>query len=397
MSTPATTPAPRVAFFIPSIDGGGVERNLVVLCQYFLAHAHAVDVLFAQASPLFLRQLPPGVRLVQLNRLASWPAVARLLRGRVQRSLAGLPDLLRYLASDRPDTIISMQSSSLLVYAWRLAGKPCALIVRESNTPTAAVAELGARAGLITRLKRWSYPLADALVANSEGAAADLARTIGVSPSRIHVIYNPTGAPSLQAQAAAAPAHPWFQPDALPVVLGIGRLVAQKNFVQLLAAFALVRASIPARLVILGEGPERAALEAQARRLGIAADVWMPGFTRNPYQYLARAAVFVLASRYEGLPNVLIEATALGVPIAAFDCPSGPREILLDGGAGLLIPPDDVPGLAHAIALLLSNRTLARQLATEGKAQSWRFSPEAGGRQYVALAEHLRLQKKAHP
>jgi glycosyltransferase involved in cell wall biosynthesis len=135
-----------------------------------------------------------------------------------------------------------------------------------------------------------------------------------------------------------------------PVVLGVGRLTRQKNFLALIEALGLVRRERDARLIILGEGPERASLEARVAELSLQQQVFMPGFVNNPHAYMARAAVFALSSDWEGLPTVLIECLATGTPVVSTDCMSGPREILRDGELGGLVPVGDVTALARAIS-----------------------------------------------
>ena len=119
-------------------------------------------------------------------------------------------------------------------------------------------------------------------------------------------------------------------------------------------AFARLRARHPARLLILGEGNQRPALEALARELGIAADLRLAGFVPNPLAYLRRARLFVLSSAWEGLPTVLIEALACGCPVVSTDCPSGPAEILDSGRWGGLVPVGDVEALTAAIETALA-------------------------------------------
>jgi glycosyltransferase involved in cell wall biosynthesis len=148
--------------------------------------------------------------------------------------------------------------------------------------------------------------------------------------------------------------HPWFAEGAPPVILGVGKLKPQKDFATLLRAFATLRAGRAARLVILGEGEQRGELEALAQNLGIAADVALPGFVDNPFPYMARASLFVLSSRFEGLPGVLIQALACGCPAVSTDCPSGPAEILEGGRYGPLVPVGDAEGLARAMAETLA-------------------------------------------
>jgi glycosyltransferase involved in cell wall biosynthesis len=161
--------------------------------------------------------------------------------------------------------------------------------------------------------------------------------------------------PAMLAKAAEPAPHPWLEPGQPPVVMGLGRLVPQKDFPTLIRAFARVRAERPARLLIVGPGSAaaQAELRALAAALGCAEDTALPGPTLNPFAYLARAGVFVLSSLHEGLPGVVIQALACGAPVVATDCPSGPREILKGGRFGRLVPMGDAAAIAEAITATL--------------------------------------------
>jgi glycosyltransferase involved in cell wall biosynthesis len=198
------------------------------------------------------------------------------------------------------------------------------------------------------------------------------------------VIYNPVDTDHIKTLATAPLEHPWFAPGAVPVVLSAGRLTRQKDFPSLLRAFAQVRQSRPARLVILGEGEERTSLETLARELGCRDDIALPGFVPNPYPYMAAAGVFVLSSAWEGFGNVLIEAMALGVPVVSTDCPSGPAEILGRGRYGTLVPVSDVDALARAIATTLDQPPEARRSIERASS----FSCERIASQYLAAIAH---------
>jgi glycosyltransferase involved in cell wall biosynthesis len=163
------------------------------------------------------------------------------------------------------------------------------------------------------------------------------------------VIYNPIITESILAQAKQPVEHPWFQSGLPPVILGVGRLAPQKDFATLLRAFALVRQQRAARLLILGEGPERQRLEALAAELRIDKDVSLAGYDQNPYRFMSKASVFVLSSAWEGFGNVLVEALAVGAPVVATDCRDGPREILTSAGQGRLAPVGDSATLAKEI------------------------------------------------
>ncbi|MCZ6872143.1 MAG: glycosyltransferase, partial [bacterium] len=162
--------------------------------------------------------------------------------------------------------------------------------------------------------------------------------------------------PETRKKVQAPLVHPWFEPGCPPVLLAVGRLAKQKDFGTLLRAFARLRRSQPARLLILGEGPERPALETLVRELGLEQDVRLPGFVDNPYAYMARASAFVLSSLWEGLPTVLVEALFCGAPVVATDCPSGPREILRGGELGGLVPMRDPVALADSMQMALAGK-----------------------------------------
>jgi glycosyltransferase involved in cell wall biosynthesis len=261
--------------------------------------------------------------------------------------------LVAYLRRERPQAIVTAlnHANVIAVLARFLANVPTRLVVSERNTLTEeATRNQGVAARVVHLLMRWLYPHADGIVAVSDGAAEALSGFAKIPRQRITTVYNPYDLLTIQQRASLALDHPWFSPGAPPVVLGIGRLTAQKDFPSLICAFARLRIQRPARLIILGEGELRSDLQALANSLGLGAeDFRLHGFIENPFAYLARCGVFVLSSRWEGLPNVLIQALACGAPIVSTDCPSGPAEILENGQWGRLVPVGDVEALAQAM------------------------------------------------
>ncbi len=212
------------------------------------------------------------------------------------------------------------------------------------------------RYGCPPRLLRDGYEQADAIVTVSGGLADELAAYAGIERSRITTVFNPVVGPHLATRAREPVDHPWFAPDQPPVILGVGKIGPQKDFPNLIRAFARVRAVRPARLMILGpaRSEERYAdhvqtVKALPAQLGIADDVGFPGWVDNPFAYMARAHLFVLSSAWEGFGNVLVEALACGCPAVSTDCPSGPAEILDKGRFGPLVPVGDDQALAAAI------------------------------------------------
>jgi len=196
---------------------------------------------------------------------------------------------------------------------------------------------------------RWSYRMAEQVIAVSRGVAEDTTQVTGLPPERIRVAHNPVITPRLLALAKEPVEHPWLAEREAPVILGAGRLTRQKDFHSLIRAFARARATRPCRLIILGDGGQRDELLALAAELGVAGDVDLPGFAANPYAWMRAADLFVLSSRWEGSPNVLTEAMACGTPVVSTDCPSGPRETLQNGRFGPLVAVGDDAALGQAI------------------------------------------------
>jgi glycosyltransferase involved in cell wall biosynthesis len=265
--------------------------------------------------------------------------------------------LARYLARERPDALLASPASASLAALWAAhrAHSPVRIVAREANTLSRQIAQRGEwyHARLPALAREW-YPRAAGVIAVSRGVADDLARLAGLPRERIAVIHSPVDVETIRARAGETPPDDWLAPGQPPVVLGVGRLAAAKDFATLLRAFALLRAQRAARLVLLGEGPERGRLEALARELGVSHDVRMRGFEPNPFAFMARAGVLASSSRYEGLANVLREALACGCPVVATDCPSGSAEALGDGALGRLVPVGDARALADALAETLA-------------------------------------------
>ena len=334
----------RVAIFMPSFGDGGVERMLVNLAGGLARRGVDVDFVTRSRAGPYLDRLDTPVRVVETGRSGH---------------LAVQPAMWRYLHAARPDVVLcgKDRAARAALLARRLAGVPFALVMRPGTTVSERVARRGAwKRWRAYRLIRATYGAAAAVVGNSEGVVRDVAAIAGLPAARMHLIRNPVVTADLAVQAAQPLDHPWFAAGQPPVVLGLGGLRRQKGFDTLLRAFATVRAARPCRLMILGEGHLRAALERLAAELGLADDVALAGFDPNPYRHLARAGLVVLASRWEGSPNALTEALALGTPVVAADCPSGPREILAGGVVAPLVAVDDVAALAAAMLGALAAR-----------------------------------------
>ncbi len=361
----------RVALFAPSLRGGGAERVMLNLARSLSEYGVDVDLVLAKAEGPYLPYVPSNVGIVDLE---------------AQRVAACLPGLIRYLKENRPQAILSTldHANVIAILSQKLSQVSCRVLVRVATTMSVSLSNAGTlkQKVALPLLVRLLYPHADGIVAISQGVAEDLVTNMGLPENLIHVIYNPVVTPELVSMAQHTISHPWFSPYQPPVVLSVGRLTRAKDYSALIRAFALVRQRCTARLVILGEGEERDNLEVLIRELGLGDDVSMPGFVDNPYPYMARARVFVLSSAWEGFGNVLVEAMAVGTPIVATDCRSGPRETLEDGKWGRLVPVGDVEAMADAII-----DTLAGDHAppAELMQRAETFSLDRIAREYMAI------------
>jgi glycosyltransferase involved in cell wall biosynthesis len=377
--SPTGTHAAKIAVLLPSLKGGGAERSMLNLIKGFLAQGRAVDLVLCQATGAYLGEVPAGANLIELEASsglrARWTAVMGNLRDffvllrpvllakKVAPEIARISSLQHYLKTQQPDVVLSAITYANLSVIWakRMSGSTVPVVVSERIAlSTYCAAPSNSRKWkwrYLPDIVQRTYPGADAVVAVSQHAAEELITNIGVSQQSVMTIHNPVVDDTLHIGAAQPLDHAWFAPDAVPVILAAGRLTEQKDFSTLIRAFALVHAQRPVRLVILGEGRLRPDLLKLATELGVQADVDMPGFVSNPFQYMARSSLLVLSSLYEGLPGVVIQALACGCPVVSTDCPGGSREILADGKYGALVDIGDVDAMASAIRAELDHPT----------------------------------------
>lgn len=324
----------RLAIVGPIKSWGGIEGKIVTLCREFAERGVASEiVLLRDGETPYPERLDRRVTVTHLH---------------TRSKRDGVPAFARYLRDQRPDAVLTLKDhgAQVALLARLFARSDIPVFVKVTNTLSVVARR---------RLQRWLirqlYPRADGVIGNSSGVVDDLEQSFGLPAERLYRIYNPTVTADFPQRAAVGIDHPWFAPEAdVPVIVGVGRFTPQKDFPLLLRAFAQVRAERPCRLVLLGDGAERGRLEREAEQLGVRADLDLPGFVSDSLPYLARASLFALSSRYEGLSNVLIEALAVGTPVVATDCPSGSAEILGEGAYGRLVPVADQQALAKALA-----------------------------------------------
>ncbi|MDQ2731158.1 MAG: glycosyltransferase family 4 protein [Armatimonadota bacterium] len=346
----------RLTLVISSLSGGGAERIMSVAANDWTQRGHQVTLITLESAGqdfytvddtvhrIGLGLLPPSRNILDVIR-NNWKRI-RLLRTSIRES--------------RPDVIISFIDIINIMTLLASAGLRVPVVVREAVQPGSY--SLG---WLRSTLRLWTYRSASRVVVLTDRGPNFFT---GKVKRNCRVIPNPV-MPAISRDDV--PEYALTK----PCVVAMGRLDAQKGFDILLQAFARVGERYPDwSLTILGEGPDRSALEQECRKLDLSARVHMPGLIKNPQAVLRQADLYVLSSRYEGFPNALCEAMACGLPVIATDCPSGPREIIRVGIDGILVPVEDVSALATAMENLIVDNAQRQRLASRAAEITERFS-----------------------
>ena len=413
----------HIGFLLTSLAGGGAERNILRLAQSLIERGHRADLVIPSFAGDYLAAIPGGMRVYRaripgtdrkflqaVQRLGvhveamtvnpigaarTWLVLARkypgipVLRGSGMRSIYPYAHFLaRYIREVRPHVLVSALPgpNTVAVCAAELTNRVVPVVVTVRTNVAADYAPEWLEAA------RTLYPLADAVVAVSKGAAESVRRSLRVDAERVCTIYNGVPAGRIRRLAQAEVAHPWFADNEPPVILSVGRESPPKDHPTLVEAFGLARREVDARLVILGRlsARYRARLKFLAQRYGVEGDIGFVDFDENPYRYMRRAGLLALSSRWEGLPGVILEALACGTPVVSTDTPYGPREILGDWGD--LPPVGDAPALARALVTTLRGE---RPMVEALQVRAADFSSEKAADAYVALFEKLARERHA--
>jgi glycosyltransferase involved in cell wall biosynthesis len=338
----------RILFFVPAFQGGvgGAERVISTLLRHLDHARYECHLALVQSGRAYLEDVPAHVTVHQL---------------RVSRMRYALPAIIRLLWKLRPETVLTTVSylNVMLVMAKPFLGRGTRLLLREASTPSAFIEKDAPHPRLWRWFYRHLYPRAEKIICLSDSVVEDMAAHFAIPREKLVRIYNPVDVLMLRQLAAAQP-NPYHGSG--PHLVVAGRLRKEKGVDLLLDAMSAVIQRFPSlRLAVLGEGPDEAALKAQAARLGIEQQVYFLGFQENPWPYFSNANLFVLPSRLEGMPNALLESLALGTPAVAVDCPGGVREIQERVGVLDLVPAEDSAALAAAIISALSRPAGRRQ------------------------------------
>jgi glycosyltransferase involved in cell wall biosynthesis len=362
----------RVLFLVPAFAGGtgGAERVIATILRHLDHSRFECHLALVGTGNAFHQGLPESVIVHHIG---------------ASRMRYGLPGIIRLAWLLRPQTILStvLYLNVVLVLAKPfLPGRP-KILLREAVLPSAYLAQALRHPRRWRWLYRHLYPRADQIICLYDAMVDDMANHLEIHRDKLVRIYNPVDLAMVR-RLAGATESPYREPG--PHIVAMGRLQHQKAYDVLLIAFTLVRRAIPgARLNILGEGPLEAQLKQQAAGLGVADAVAFSGFQANPWPYIRHADLFVLASRYEGLPNSLLEALALGVSVVATDCPGGTREIQKSATHIALVPPESPEALAGAIITALNSGQKTSPAAKENDESLRRFDIQTIVEEYSRL------------
>ena len=354
----------HVAFLLRDLGQGGAERSSIRLVNGLADYGMKVTLFILKRNGELLNSINPDIQVIDIK--------------------SSFLKLMSEIHSMDIDFLLPIYTSMRALLAKVILKMPFKVILSQRNMFT-----MDRRPDQM-RLKflrcRLLYRYADACVCISEGVAEEMRSLNLISPDKIHVIYNPVVNKELLSQIDEPLDDPWFSENSCPVIMGAGRFGDQKDFATLLKSFEIVskiRGNL--KLLLLGEGKQRAMLENMVTELGLSGKVRMPGYIQNPYRFMKRAALFVQTSRFEGFGNVVAEALACGCNVVSTDCKSGPSEILDGGKYGALAKVGDPEDIAKAIITMLDNPLPKELLISRAKY----FSEERAVESYYALFSTL--------
>ncbi len=346
----------KIAIFLRNVTGGGAEQVMVNLACGFAEKGIKIDFLLTKKEGQYLDHISKNIKVIDFE--------SEKLDGNFKlptgfQSLRSLPKLISYLRREKPTILLSALhfANEIAILGKKLSGVSTRLIITEHTTLSIEAKQVQVISSRLAPLtSKFLYPFADGIVTVSQGSANDLSQLTGIPLNKIKVIYNPVITTDFKAKMMESVEHPWFKSGQPPVIIGVGRLVTQKDFSTLIRAFAKVREKKNVRLMMLGDGGEAEKLKNLAKELSIEEYVSWMGWVDNPLPYIKRASVCVVSSKWEGFCNVVVESMAVGTPLISTNCPSGPIETLDNGKYGELVPVGDSGAISEAILKVLSGQ-----------------------------------------
>jgi len=366
----------KIAFFLHAMTGGGAEKVVIQILNRLDRSRFQPLLIVMEKGGIYLEDVPKDVTVLDCGKRGGggrWGWI---------RAFIGI------LKEEKPAVLVSYLwfANALAVLCRYLSGAATRLVLSERSTV------LGSREGILQeacrRLAiRFLYPAADRIVVNSESLRSQFTGHFRFPKQKVEMIHNPLEIDEIRIRSGMDSDPFPAEEEKVPSIIGMGRLSREKGFDLLVRAMTCVKT--PAKLILLGEGTEESNLRNLASSLGLSQWVVFPGFRKPPYGILGRAAVFVLPSRYEGFPNGLLEAMALGIQCVATRCKTGPEEIIVDGENGLLVPVEDSGAIAAAIDRLLADAELRERVGGAARESAKRYNAPGIVRQFEDLIAGL--------
>ncbi len=344
----------ELSILIFSLHGGGLEKSILRLARVLSEQGIRVNLLVAKTSNA-VYSVPDELNFVDLG---------------ASKVVFILFPLMRHIMKTKPRILFSAGTplNTIAILSRLITGYPKHLVVGERNHLSSIVKYSSRLRDKFRPLfVRFLYSFADMVLAVSKSVAEDVIEVGRLNEGKVRVVHNFFDVDQIVTQATSPTDVGWIDHPNVPILVSVGRMVPQKGYDSLLKAFCLLRKQRECRLIILGDGKERASLENLAKELHISNDVYMPGFVLNPYAYIAKASLFVHSSLWDGLPGVLIEALACGTPIIATDSPGGASEILENGKYGTLVRSQDAAKLAEAMLIKLDKENDSEKLVERAR------------------------------
>lgn len=358
----------RITVFLSSLRTGGAERAMLTFCVEASRQGHQVELVVSKAGGNLQMLVPSEIPVVNLD---------------CSHTRQALVKLAFHLRATRPNALFTtVRNANIIgICAAKLSHLDIPVVVRESSAPLSSPKKslVDTFTNLLVPL---TYSRARGIIAVSDGVARELRSMSRSLERRVTVIPTPVISSDTLAQADLPINHPWLTKPEAPVIVCAARIERYKGYDTLISAFQQLRQTTNVKLLILGNGSYQAEIKRRIAELKCSNDINLLGFVTNPFPYMKRAHALVLASEYEGLPNVLIQALAFGTPVVSTDCKSGPAEILCHGKYGQLVPVGDAPALAQALAEAIRK---PRQLEAQKYVRA-KYSAERATVEYLALA-----------
>lgn len=374
----------KVIIFIPSIERGGVERNAIWVANELIERGISVAVVYVRSASDQLAKLNKEVELIKAEG-KSW----RFPHQRIWDAVNIRSKFNQYLKEQDPKSTIVITFQSGITAINICKKNNIKVISRLSNHPNIVKFESNIVSHLSEMLKPIYFKKADLVIANSEQTALDFSKKIH---KPVKTIYNPIDLFKVE-KVSTEPIEQELELEAQKysdkLLVAVGRLAHQKDYITMIKGIAKSRYRDEIKVWILGEGAQRSQIEEAIRENGLEKTVRLLGYKGNVYSYMKKASLYIQTSLYEGCPNALIEAVAVGLPSISTNCLSGPEEVLLKGKGGILIPIQDYDAVGKAIDDFFEHPDLYRQKQLEAYKALDRFKNERIMEQYLDAMEQI--------